>query len=198
MTTILQWNFAWGARLKVTCWSFHVNFILTIGFIGLDYCDREIKNDHNAYTEKHTDLRTGVINNFLGLVLLFNSGVIFRCFMLILGVLRAFWCWSFWGKNWVSAHFCTVFPYQWKDSPPHRQIQPDCQRQILKLFASRFSELMILLEMALIKIILSPTTIDVVAVTKMRRAKPRSFIFSALICNCFQPAQEGWLEWPKT
>ena len=50
-----------------------MNFILTIGFIGLDYCDREIKNDHNAYTEKHTDLRTGVSNNFLGLVL--NSGV---------------------------------------------------------------------------------------------------------------------------
>ena len=58
-----------------------MNFILTIGFIGLDYCDREIKNDHNAYTEKHTDLRTGVSNNFLGLVL--NSGV----FMLFSGVL---------------------------------------------------------------------------------------------------------------
>ena len=114
--------------------------------------------------------------------------------MLILGVLRAFWCWSFWGKKWVSAHICTVFPYQWKDSPSHRQIQPDCQRQILKLFASRFSQLMILLEMAQIKIILSPTTIDVVAVTKMRRAKPRSFIVNAMICSCFQPAQEEWLQ----
>ena len=112
--------------------------------------------------------------------------------MLILGVLRAFWCWSFWSKKWASAHICTVFPYQWKDSPYHRQIQPDCQRQILKLL--RFSEQMILLEMALIKIILSPTTIDVVAVTKMRRAKPRSFIVNAMICNCFQPAQEEWLQ----